>query len=81
MMNPYISWALLLVVAGGLGWYYNAPNPKAKPTVKPAAEKIESATGVKKPKKKAKKIPRAYFIRNDQKGRREARIRVQSYGG
>ncbi|KAH3023405.1 hypothetical protein KXV73_000635 [Aspergillus fumigatus] len=55
MMNPYISWALLLVVAGGLGWYYNAPNPKAKPTVKPAAEKIESATGVKKPKKKAKK--------------------------
>ncbi|KAF4216507.1 hypothetical protein CNMCM6805_003001 [Aspergillus fumigatiaffinis] len=57
MMNPYISWALLLVVAGGLGWYYNVPNSKAKTTVKPAVEKIESATGVKKPKKKAKKSP------------------------
>ncbi|EAW22687.1 uncharacterized protein NFIA_013770 [Aspergillus fischeri NRRL 181] len=57
MMNPYISWALLLVVAGGLGWYYNVPNSKAKTAVKPAVEKIESATGVKKPKKKAKKSP------------------------
>ncbi|PKX94195.1 uncharacterized protein P174DRAFT_485797 [Aspergillus novofumigatus IBT 16806] len=57
MMNPYISWALLLVVAGGLGWYYNVPNSKAKTTVKPAVGKIESATGVKKPKKKAKKSP------------------------
>lgn len=56
-MNPYISWALLLVVAGGLGWYYNAPNSKAKTAVKPAVEKLESATGVKKPKKKAKKAP------------------------
>ncbi|EAW07672.1 uncharacterized protein ACLA_023870 [Aspergillus clavatus NRRL 1] len=57
MMNPYISWALLLVVAGGLGWYYNGPQPKVKAPIKPVVEKTESALGVKKPKKKAKKAP------------------------
>ncbi|OJJ35321.1 hypothetical protein ASPWEDRAFT_109813 [Aspergillus wentii DTO 134E9] len=58
MMNPYISWALLLVVAGGLGWYYNnGATPKVKAPVKPVAEKIESAPSVKKPKKKTKKTP------------------------
>ncbi|PWY73187.1 hypothetical protein BO94DRAFT_243039 [Aspergillus sclerotioniger CBS 115572] len=57
MMNPYISWALLLVVAGGLGWYYNGPNPKHKTPIKPAVEKTESAPAAKKPKRKAKKSP------------------------
>ncbi|PYH99359.1 hypothetical protein BO71DRAFT_223022 [Aspergillus ellipticus CBS 707.79] len=57
MMNPYISWALLLVVAGGLGWYYNGPNPKQRAPIKPVVEKTESAPSVKKPKRKAKKSP------------------------
>ncbi|KAL1862338.1 hypothetical protein Plec18170_001164 [Paecilomyces lecythidis] len=55
-MNPYISWALVLVVAGGLGWYYtNVPNPKAKAATKPLIEKIESVQETKKSKRKAKK--------------------------
>ncbi|KAI9041970.1 uncharacterized protein KD926_006307 [Aspergillus affinis] len=58
MMNPYLSWALLLVVAGGLGWYYNGPTAiKAKAPIKPVVEKTESALGVKKPKRKTKKSP------------------------
>lgn len=51
MMNPYLSWAILLVVAGGLGWYYNGPT--AKTPVKPAViESPESAVSAKKPKRK-----------------------------
>ncbi|GKZ69815.1 hypothetical protein AnigIFM50267_005045 [Aspergillus niger] len=57
MMNPYISWALLLVVAGGLGWYYNGPNPKHKTPIKPVVEKTEPAPAAKKPKRKTKKSP------------------------
>lgn len=51
MMNPYLSWAILLVVAGGLGWYYNGPTVKtpAKPAV---IESPESAVSAKKPKRK-----------------------------
>ncbi|KAF5860454.1 hypothetical protein ETB97_001463 [Aspergillus alliaceus] len=57
MMNPYLSWAILLVVAGGLGWYYNGPVPKTKTPIKPAVvEKTESSVATKKPKK-AKKSP------------------------
>ncbi|ODM16877.1 hypothetical protein SI65_07842 [Aspergillus cristatus] len=55
MMNPYLSWAILLVVAGGLGWYYNGPTPKAAAPVKPVVEKPEAATGAKKPKRKPAK--------------------------
>lgn len=55
MMNPYLSWAILLVVAGGLGWYYNGTALKAKTPVKPAVEKTEAAPAVKKPKRKAAK--------------------------
>lgn len=51
MMNPYLSWAILLVVAGGLGWYYNGPTVKTP--VKPAViESPESAVSAKKPKRK-----------------------------
>ncbi|KAE8347996.1 hypothetical protein BDV28DRAFT_144568 [Aspergillus coremiiformis] len=57
MMNPYLSWAILLVVAGGLGWYYNGPVPKTKTPIKPVVEKVDSVVGAKKPKKKAKKSP------------------------
>ncbi|KAK2760785.1 hypothetical protein FQN54_002023 [Arachnomyces sp. PD_36] len=60
-MNPYMSWAILLVVVGGLGWYYTGGCiPKAKPAVvKPVAEKTEAILNTKKPKKKAKKNPEA----------------------
>lgn len=54
-MNPYLSWALLLVVAGGLGWYYtNGSTPKAKATVRPLVEKAEATVAPKKQKQKAK---------------------------
>lgn len=54
-MNPYLSWALLLVVAGGLGWYYTGGStPKAKATVRPLVEKAEATVAPKKQKAKAK---------------------------
>ncbi|KAJ9316436.1 hypothetical protein DTO271D3_3241 [Paecilomyces variotii] len=59
-MNPYISWALVLVVAGSLGWYYtNVPHPKAKTAAKTLTEKVESVQETKKPKRKAKKTSSA----------------------
>ncbi|KAL4894098.1 hypothetical protein BDV59DRAFT_176832 [Aspergillus ambiguus] len=56
-MNPYLSWAILLVVAGGLGWYYNGPTPKARAPVKPVGEKTEPVPAAKKTKRKVKKSP------------------------
>lgn len=56
-MNPYLSWAILLVVAGGLGYYYNGPTTKAKAPIKPIVEKTEPVPAAKKPKRKAKKSP------------------------
>lgn len=60
-MNPYMSWAILLVVVGGLGWYYtNGSHPKGKTTVNRApVEKGEASISSKKPKPKpkAKKSP------------------------
>jgi hypothetical protein len=54
-MNPYISWAILLVVAGGLGWYYtNGNTPKAKAVVRSAVEKTETTVAPKKAKRKSK---------------------------
>lgn len=54
-MNPYLSWAILLVVAGGLGWYYtNGSAPKPKTTVKSALDKTEATVGPKKQKRRAK---------------------------
>lgn len=60
MMNPYLSWAILLVVAGGLGWYYNGPTPKVKNPVRTAVvEKTEPAVSAKKPKRKTAKKERS----------------------
>lgn len=54
-MNPYLSWAILLVVAGGLGWYYtNGQTPKAKTAVRAAVEKTEAVVAPKKQKRKPK---------------------------
>ncbi|KAJ5950627.1 uncharacterized protein N7479_009040 [Penicillium vulpinum] len=57
-MNPYISWAILLVVAGGLGWYYtnNGTAPKAN-AIRAAVEKTEAAVAPKKSKRKSKPAP------------------------
>ncbi|KAF7717201.1 Uncharacterized protein PECH_004055 [Penicillium ucsense] len=54
-MNPYLSWAILLVVAGGLGWYYtNGSAPKPKTAVKTVVEKAEVVVAPKKQKRKPK---------------------------
>ncbi|PGH05383.1 hypothetical protein AJ80_08351 [Polytolypa hystricis UAMH7299] len=60
-MNPYLSWAIVLLVAGGLGWYYkNASSPRARaPLVKPVIEKVESPVVNKKAKRKFRKSPDA----------------------
>ncbi|KAL4976309.1 hypothetical protein BDW66DRAFT_52482 [Aspergillus desertorum] len=57
MMNPYISWAIVLVVAGSLGWYYSEVNTKPKNPAKAVLEKAESIAPTKKQKRKAKKSP------------------------
>lgn len=57
MTNPYISWAVVLVVAGGLGWYYNGPKPKDRVSAKPVDEKVDHAPAAKKQKRKPKKSP------------------------
>src|SRR6266487_4574932 len=58
-MNPYLSWAIVLFVAAGLGWYYTSrPTPKAKTaSIKAIAEKSEHAFTNKKPKRKIRKSP------------------------
>lgn len=57
-MNPYISWAILLVVAGGLGWYYTSGSaPKAKTAVRAAVEKTEAAVAPPKKQKARKPKP------------------------
>ncbi|KAF3480212.1 uncharacterized protein GIQ15_05559 [Arthroderma uncinatum] len=56
-MNPYMSWAILLLTAGGLGYYYkNGSAPKARPAfLKPATEKQDSGpAGNKKTKQRNK---------------------------
>ncbi|KAL1979169.1 hypothetical protein VTN96DRAFT_6600 [Rasamsonia emersonii] len=57
-MNPYLSWAIVLVVAGGLGWYYtDGSKPKGRSAVRTTTEKNETALSAPKQKKKARKAP------------------------
>jgi hypothetical protein len=58
-MNPYLSWTIVLVVAGGLGWYYtNGSKPKGRTALKTTTERSEtSLLSPPKPKKKARKTP------------------------
>ncbi|KAL1962844.1 hypothetical protein VTN77DRAFT_9119 [Rasamsonia byssochlamydoides] len=56
-MNPYLSWAIVLVVAGSLGWYYtNGSKPKGRTAVRTTTERSESIN-VLKQKKKPRKAP------------------------
>lgn len=57
MTNPYISWAIVLAFAGGVGYYYNGLKPKSRSPAKPIAEKTEHVPATKKQKRKAKKAP------------------------
>ncbi|KAL1973532.1 hypothetical protein VTN31DRAFT_6167 [Thermomyces dupontii] len=60
-MNPYLSWAIVLVVAGGLGWYYTeGSRSKGRTSVRTAAEKNEAPLAAPKQKKqKSRKSPGA----------------------
>jgi hypothetical protein len=56
-MNPYLSWAIMLIVAGALGWYYtNISKAKGKAAGRGSAEKSENIPST-KPKKKTRKTP------------------------
>ncbi|EFR01575.1 hypothetical protein MGYG_04578 [Nannizzia gypsea CBS 118893] len=53
-MNPYMSWAILLLTAGGLGYYYkNGSTPKSRPAfLKPTERQESTPAGSKKEKAK-----------------------------
>lgn len=56
-MNPYLSWAIVLVVTGSLGWYYKQESPsrtRVTPT-RSSLEKGENVSPAKKPKRQTKK--------------------------
>ena len=74
-MNPYLSWAILLLVAGGLGWYYNGKS-QAKTRATPAraaVEKTEQVAAAKKPKRQPKK-PKE----NNEKEKEKQELRVNT---
>ncbi|EED24323.1 conserved hypothetical protein [Talaromyces stipitatus ATCC 10500] len=56
-MNPYVSWAIVLLVAAGLGYHYsNGSKAKSKAPVRVVPEKVEPIPQAAKPKKqKARK--------------------------
>lgn len=59
-MNPYLSWAIVLVFAGSLGFYYRNGAIHAKGKHQPARtipEKNENTVASKKAKRKVKKSP------------------------
>ncbi|EZG10647.1 hypothetical protein H106_00682 [Trichophyton rubrum CBS 735.88] len=53
-MNPYMSWAILLLTAGGLGYYYkNGSTAKSRPaSLKPSERQESGPAGSKKEKAK-----------------------------
>ncbi|OKL59798.1 hypothetical protein UA08_04590 [Talaromyces atroroseus] len=55
-MNPYMSWAIVLVVAGGLGYYYsNTSKPKSRAPIRAVPEKEkEKAEAILPPPKQKK---------------------------
>ncbi|EER42358.1 conserved hypothetical protein [Histoplasma capsulatum var. duboisii H88] len=58
-MNPFLNWAIMLFVSGGVFWYYrlrSPPNVKIT-SFKPAAEKHENGFLTKKAKRKVKRSP------------------------
>lgn len=74
-MNPYLSWAILLLVAGGLGWYYNGKS-QAKTRATPAraaVEKTEQVAAAKKPKRQPKKAKE-----NNEKEKVKQELRVNT---
>lgn len=63
-MNPYLRWAVLLLVAGGLAYYYQKGTVKSKlHAIKPSLEKTESAISTKKIKQRKPKA-KAPEVRN-----------------
>ncbi|KAK2735621.1 hypothetical protein FQN57_001167 [Myotisia sp. PD_48] len=57
-MNPYLSWAILLFVAGGLGFYYSkGQSYRARSGVsRSVTEKQDQLAANKKPKRKARRL-------------------------
>ncbi|PGH07977.1 hypothetical protein GX51_01417 [Blastomyces parvus] len=58
-MNPFLNWAIVLVISGGLFWYYklrSLPRVRATP-LKAVVEKHENGFLTKKAKRKAKRSP------------------------
>lgn len=58
-MNPYVSWAIVLVVTGSLGYYYsNTGKPRGRTPVRAVPEKVEAPAPAPKQKKpKPRKSP------------------------
>src|SRR5437868_2775155 len=57
-MNPYVSWAIVLVIAGGLGYYYtDGAKSKARMPVKTTTDRTDSGPSVVKQKKRSKRTP------------------------
>ncbi|BDD59668.1 hypothetical protein MAP00_004863 [Monascus purpureus] len=81
MMNPYLSWAIVVAVAGSLGWYYNSGSKsKTKAPLKPIAEKPEATQSSKKQKRKNnKKAPEpATVLKKEEKPEKpEPQLKVE----
>ncbi|EEP81012.1 predicted protein [Uncinocarpus reesii 1704] len=60
-MNPYLRWAILLFITGGLAFYYRKGSSKIKTaSSKPILERVEQSLPTKKSKqRKPKKAPQA----------------------
>lgn len=57
-MNPYVSWAIVLVVAGGLGYYYtDSSKSKGRILAKTTPDRTDNRLSSIKPKKRSRKTP------------------------